>query len=63
MKKTQRNLAMIAAPRMIRIVLRIRAITTPINRTRCCNSTGTANEAMSTTNTNRLSTLSEYSVM
>ncbi len=62
-KKVAAKRSIAAAPSTIRMPRRIRAITMPIDSTRCRCCSGTANDEMMIMKTNRLSTLSEYSVM
>ncbi len=54
---------MIAAPAAMKIARSTRAIRTPTISTRCWYCEGTANFPMIRTNTKRLSTLSDFSVM
>ncbi len=63
MKNTQEKLAISAAPAAMKTARSTSAISTPIISTRCWYFAGTANFAMISTNTKRLSTLSDFSVM
>lgn len=54
---------MIAAPAAMKIARRTSAMSTPNISTRCWSCDGTANFAMISTKTKRLSTLSDFSVM